>query len=308
MDTPVALLRASTKGHPERSLVWREMLSRYAVSDVASVVFRCRSGCWGFLDLWRTAAGNQFTDTDAAFLTAVVKPITAALRRCQAETLHRAAAASVRVGPVILVLSPDLDVRAQTLETTEYLRLLVPPDGDRRPVPAGAYNVAAQLLSVEAGVDDHPPTARVHLSGGVWLTLRAARIGSPSRAADQDIAVSIEATGPAERMTLFARACSLSARETEPVQPSHRGIRYQDDRRADVPLGEHRAGPSQIDLRQDRDEQPPHVAGENGRLVRRRRVRRSSLLRAPGRWRVRCSGTRQSLPWECARRCENPPR
>jgi len=215
MDTPVALLRASTKGHPERSLVWREMLSRYAVSDVASVVFRCRSGCWGFLDLWRTAAGNQFTDTDAAFLTAVVKPITAALRRCQAETLHRAAAASVRVGPLILVRSPDLDVPAPTLETTEYLRLLVPRDGDRRPVPAGAYNVAAQLLSVEAGVDDHPPTARVHLSGGVWLTLRAARIGSPSRAADQDIAVSIEATGPAERMTLFARACSLSARETE---------------------------------------------------------------------------------------------
>ena len=215
MDTPVARLHTSTEGRLERSLVWREMLSRHGVTDVASLVFRCRYGCWGFLDLWRTAAGREFTDAEATFLAAVVKPVTEALRRCQADTLHRAPAAAVRVGPVVLVLSPDLDVRAQTLETTEYLRLLVPTDGDRRPVPAGAYNVAAQLLSVEAGIDVHPPTARVHLSEGAWLTLRAARIGSASPAADQDIAVSIEMAGPAERMTLFARACALSARETE---------------------------------------------------------------------------------------------
>jgi DNA-binding CsgD family transcriptional regulator len=126
-----------------------------------------------------------------------------------------AAAAPVRAGPVVLVLSPDLEVRAQTPETDEYLRLLVPPDADRQPIPAGAYNVAAQLLSVEAGVDDHPPSARVHLSAGVWLTLRAARIGTASPTAEQDIAVTIEATAPAERMALFARACALSARELE---------------------------------------------------------------------------------------------
>ena len=51
------------------------------------------------------------------------------------------------------MLSPELTVRAQTAETEEYLRVLVPPDADRPPVPAGAYNVAAQLLAVEAGID-----------------------------------------------------------------------------------------------------------------------------------------------------------
>jgi len=113
------------------------------------------------------------------------------------------------------VLSPYLEVRAQTPETDEYLRFLVPPDVDRQPIPAGAYNVAAQLLSVEAGIDNHPPSARVHLSAGVWLTLRAARIGTASPTAEQDIAVTIEPTAPAERMALFARACALSARESE---------------------------------------------------------------------------------------------
>jgi DNA-binding NarL/FixJ family response regulator len=203
----------STGDHLERSLVWREMLVRYGVTDVASLVFRCRYGCWGFLDLWRITARSSFTDGEAGFLTAIAKPVTEALRRCQATTFSLAAPPTVRVGPVVLVLSPDLEVRAQTLETDEYLKLLVPPDADRHPIPAGAYNVAAQLLSVEAGIDDHPPTARVHLSAGVWLTLRAARIGTASPNAEQDIAVAIEAAAPAERMALFGRACGLSARE-----------------------------------------------------------------------------------------------
>jgi DNA-binding CsgD family transcriptional regulator len=75
--------------------------------------------------------------------------------------------------------------------------------------------VAAQLLAVEAGVDTNPPWARVHMSDGVWVTLRAARIGSAGAIADSDIAVTIEETTPPERVTLFARASGLSARESE---------------------------------------------------------------------------------------------
>jgi DNA-binding CsgD family transcriptional regulator len=214
IETSVALLRESTAGDMERSLVWRDMLSRFGVTDVASLVFRCRYGCWGFLDLWRSGAATAFTDGDAAFLSAVAKPVTEALRRCQASTFRLEAPATARVGPVVLMLSRDLEVQAQTAETNEYLRLLVPPGADGRPIPAGAYNVAAQLLSVEAGVDDHPPTARVHLSAGVWLTLRAAHLGT-SPHAEQGIAVTIEASTPVERMTLYGRASGLSARELE---------------------------------------------------------------------------------------------
>jgi DNA-binding CsgD family transcriptional regulator len=215
LDAPVALLRSATGEQLERSLLWRELLAGYGVTDVASVAFRCRHGCWGFLDLWRSVAGSRFTEADVRYLTAIARPITEALRRCQANTFATAAPAPARTGPVVLVLSPSLEVRAQTPETDAYLRLLVPPDADREPIPAGAYNVAAQLLAVEAGIDDHPPTAGVHLSAGVWLTLRAARMGTASRSAEQDIAVTIETTAPAERMAIFARAYALSARESE---------------------------------------------------------------------------------------------
>ena len=215
LEVPAALLRVVTSDQPERSRVWREMLAGYGVSDVASLVFRDRFGCWAFLDLWRIGAGACFSDAEADFLTAIAAPVTEALRRCQARTFELDASGPDRTGPVVLVLSPHLEVRAQTAETDRYLRTLTPPDAGRRPIPSGAYNVAAQLVAVESGVDHHPPSARVHLSGGTWLTLRAARIGAGPTTDEQDIAVTIEATSPAERTSVFARAFGLSARESE---------------------------------------------------------------------------------------------
>ena len=208
---PVALLAVTTHGDLARSLIWRELLSRYEVTDVASTVHRDAYGCWSFLDLWRI--GGRFSSREAAFLGDVAAPVTAALRRAQALTFVTRPQPEPH-GPVVLLLSPQLDVRAQTSETQEYLRILVPPDGDRSPVPAGAYNVAAQLIATELGVDANPPRARAHLAGGKWLTLRAARL-SGGDAAERDIAVSIEQSRSDERAALFACAHGLSRREGE---------------------------------------------------------------------------------------------
>ena len=219
LDRPARALRAATEDHPEDSLVWQELLSGYGVNDVASVVFRDRFGCWGFLELWRTGSGARFDEAEITCLAEIAGPVTEALRRCQARLFEVDAEASVdaRSGPVVLVLSSQLEVRAQTPDTEKYLRVLVPPDGDRVPIPAGAYNVAAQLLAVEAGVDGHPASARVHLATGAWLTLRAARIGEEVAADERDIAVTIEPTSPAERLSLFVLASGLTRREAELV-------------------------------------------------------------------------------------------
>lgn len=66
-----------------------------------------------------------------------------------------------------------------------------------------------------AGIDAHQATARVHLSDGLWVTLRAARISGPGQHEACDIAVTIEESAPVERLDLFARSHGLSARETE---------------------------------------------------------------------------------------------
>ena len=114
----------------------------------------------------------------------------------------------------MLRLSPTLDVLEMTPQTRDYLTALVPPAPGQDPVPASAYNVSAQLLAVEAGLDDHPPLARVHVGGGRWVTVRAARFGRSS-AAGSDIAVTLEEISPGDRVDVFARCHGMTARERE---------------------------------------------------------------------------------------------
>src|SRR5437773_2593260 len=148
LPSGAASLHGATGGSLSLSLMWRELLSQYQVTDVASSVYRDRFGCWGFLDLWRIGA-PEFTAADIEFLGHIAAPVTAALRRGLARTFIPATGGDqMPAGPVVLLLSPALEVRAQTPLTQRYLRVLVPPDAeDQAPVPAGAYNVAAQLLA-----------------------------------------------------------------------------------------------------------------------------------------------------------------
>jgi DNA-binding CsgD family transcriptional regulator len=179
LPSAAASLHRVTGGSLSLSLMWRELLGRYQVTDIASSVYRDRFGCWGFLDLWRIGA-PAFTGADIEFLGHIAAPVTAALRRGLARTFIPATGGDqMPAGPVVLLLSPALEVRAQTPQTQRYLRILVPPDAeDQIPVPAGAYNVAA---------------------GG-------------------DIAVSIEPSTASDRVSVFARACGLTPRETELLQ------------------------------------------------------------------------------------------
>jgi DNA-binding CsgD family transcriptional regulator len=211
-NTPVTLVEA-TAGDPAKSLVWSEVLKGYRVSDVISTVFRDQYGCWAFLDLWRR--GGVFSEGERQVLLDLADIATSALRRSSMSSFEHSPGTPDRLsGPAVLLLSDDLELLTQTPQTDAYLRALLPTDAERSPVPAAAYNVAAQLLAQEAEVDSHPPSARVHLRDGLWVTLRAARIDKTSADA-ASIAVSIEPTPATERAALYARVAGLSGRECE---------------------------------------------------------------------------------------------
>jgi DNA-binding NarL/FixJ family response regulator len=220
--SPVALLHAATDGDLARSRLWRDVLSRYAITDVASAVFADQFGCWGFLDLWRDDARQPFRAADAEFISSVVMPLTGALRRCQARTFIEPATPHRRqVGPVVVTLDDDLSIASRTAASQAWLNVLLPPDPDERSIPASVYNVAAQLVAAEEGVDEHPASARTHLADGFWLTLRAARLSADEREPEAPVSgaatlvVTIEEASAAERTDLFSRAFGLSAREHE---------------------------------------------------------------------------------------------
>ena len=119
-------------------------LAGYGTYDVVSLVFADRFGWWGFLDLWRE--GGQFDAEDCELLGLLGQPIAAALRESRAATFVLPDGATREpLGRSVLLLGPDLSLRRQTTEAEAGLRALLPTEESRRPVPAAAYNVAAQL-------------------------------------------------------------------------------------------------------------------------------------------------------------------
>jgi DNA-binding CsgD family transcriptional regulator len=119
------------------------------------------------------------------------------------------------LGPLVFLLDNDLNILSRTVATESWLETLLPPGEGSAPVPASVYNVAGQLLAVEQGVDAHPATTRVHLTDGLWVTLRAARLQSSPASPEGLITVTMEETSAVERLEIFSRAYGLSDREQE---------------------------------------------------------------------------------------------
>ncbi len=190
-------------------LRWRDFLVHHGVRDVATVVLADRQGCWAFLDLWR--ADGVFRADELESLGLALRPVTSGLRRCHITAFEGPDGSGEPVDPAVLLLSPGLQVRHRTPAAEDRLRALLPTPEDREPVPANAYNVAAQLQAAEAGVDESRASARVALMPGRWLTFRASRLVPVS--AESDIAVTIETTGSLDRLSLYSQVCDLTERE-----------------------------------------------------------------------------------------------
>lgn len=188
------------------SPLWLDLQRDHGVVDVASVVLRDRYGCWGFLDLW---SRTPFTADDLSVLKEVVPVLTAAVRRDRAASFRaESGAGSPESGPVVLLLDNELRILSQARGSDEWLQMLLPQSDGSRPVPACAFNVAAQLLAREAGVDDHDAMARMPLRSGAWVTLRATRLDPGAH-----LAVTIERSTAGDRLDLFGLTHGLSDRQ-----------------------------------------------------------------------------------------------
>lgn len=206
-DTTATLLRA-TNGDRRRSLIWREVLADYGVTDIVTVVFADRFGCWAFLDLIRVEGAEPFSDLDAEFLASIRGSLTTALRECQARTFVEVGEQIDLDGPAVVLLDEALRMHDQTSAAALTLLRLNPPGVDIAPVPAAVYNVGASLLALEQGIPVGAPRSRVHLGSGRWLTLRADRLGT-------GLAVTLESSTPLDRLEVFGLAHGLSPRERQ---------------------------------------------------------------------------------------------
>jgi DNA-binding CsgD family transcriptional regulator len=197
-------------------LPWPAALAENGVTDVLLAVLRDRYGTWAFLDLWRH--DGTFREDEVAVVAGALPVLTGQLRSSVARGFVAAAAPTspTHRGSGGLLLSDGLVPGAGTPALDAWLAALLPPSADASPVPASAFNVGAQLLAVEAGVDDHPPSGRVAIAPGLWLTVSAERLSGPTAGAS--IAVSYGIASASDRLEVFVRAHGLSARECDVVR------------------------------------------------------------------------------------------
>src|SRR5260370_690290 len=101
-SSPARLLTEATGGDLARSRVWREVMSRYGIGDVASVVFADQHGCWGFLDLWRGERRGPYGSPDADYLASLPPPPAGALPSSSPSRMRRPPIASTcSAGPSV---------------------------------------------------------------------------------------------------------------------------------------------------------------------------------------------------------------
>ena len=236
---PLAVtLQTATGGNPARSPLWDGILRRYEVTDVLSTAFGDKYGCWGWLDLWRSADAGLFTDTESTFLATAAPVIAAGLRQSRAEQMRRDArqrhgkqgpeageGRELRTlpGQAVLTLDEGLGITGRSASAAEWLDLLQPGPHPYEAVPAEVFNVAAQLLARESGLDSHESSARVPIGFGRWAVLRSFRMDGGS-AGEAPLAVTIQECPAAERLEVFGRCFGLTPRQRSLLDLAARGL------------------------------------------------------------------------------------
>jgi len=219
--SPARLLSEATGGELARSRVWREVMSRHGVSDVASAVFADQYGCWGFLDLWRHRRHGPFDSADADLLATLCAPLARTLRRSQARTFIEPAAARRRDGgPVVPTLDDGLRITSRTAASRAWLDVLLRPEPSEQAGPRQRLQ-RGRPVAVRRGTHRRPPGRYPHASGR-WLLADAARRpalfrarGTASAGGGGTIVVTIEEASAADRLDLFGRAFGFTSRERE---------------------------------------------------------------------------------------------
>jgi len=247
---PTVTLFDATKGVPERSKRFREILTDLHMGDELRVAFIADGQCWGFACIHREGKRTPFSKAEVDFVSGIAPRIAEGLRSAVAlrsiGTTSRQEQLSSHHGesddsPGLVLLTDHLEIEAVTPSAERWVSELANDSAAGTPPPIAA--VATQLLAIERAssaprstqresVDLRAPRVRVQTLSGSWIVLHALRLAkqtagmaprSDVHVQERSIAVVIERAHPAEVAPLQLAAAELTSRETEVVRHVLRG-------------------------------------------------------------------------------------
>jgi DNA-binding CsgD family transcriptional regulator len=205
----VSTIDRATRGRPETSPRYRDVLAPGGLGREMRAVLRERSAGWGGMILFRETAAPDFSDEEVAFVAGITEDLARGIRRglLRSELAHRD---GTDVPGTLVVAAGGLEVEVISAAARRWLeRVEDPPVGDGLPMPV------ATVVSRARRSPEGLARTRLRTSDGQWLTLYAEALGL---GADAQVSVVLEPTRPYELAAIMADAYLLTQREREVAQ------------------------------------------------------------------------------------------
>ncbi|MFN2389357.1 MAG: LuxR C-terminal-related transcriptional regulator [Actinomycetota bacterium] len=210
---PSGILSHATKGKPETSPRYRQMLKPAGFEGELRAVFVSDRMCWAALSLCRTPTKSDFDTRDADFVATASRQVADGFRRSVlfGQKMFEDATRS----PAMIVIDRHGEVEAATPSALSWLDDLIEarPHPGPLPVPIEAVALRARYSGTERLSADSSARARVRTRSGRWVTLYGVRLQDATDSGR--IGIVIEPTTPLELAPFVLSAYGLTKRERQ---------------------------------------------------------------------------------------------
>lgn len=171
-----------TRGTPERSRRYREVLEPMHIADELTAAFVTGAACWGCARLYRSADWHPFDPVEIAFVASLAGPMAEGFRTALIAT--GTAVEYSPDGPGVVVLDDDGGVASITPAAERWLCDVVDV------VPRAPYHLPhvlfavashARTIAAGAGANSLVARCRVPTRSGRWLVLHGQRLNTADR-------------------------------------------------------------------------------------------------------------------------------
>lgn len=218
---PVGVLDHATRGAPNRSARYRDLLLPFDIPHELRAAFVIRGRVWGAVHIARRAVSGPFEQSDADALAAVAGAIARGIR---ASLRFDAARRVTGVdAPGLVVLGPGDEVELVTSPARELLASISADGPAYRDDAANVTPVLALAGFVRAAAESGQQASNVVTVPGDdgWVTLHASLPGPPG---DGRVAIVLERASAAHSATVRLEAFGATAREREVATLLARGL------------------------------------------------------------------------------------
>jgi DNA-binding CsgD family transcriptional regulator len=198
---PVGILSRATRGHPEQSTRFRELLRPLGVGWELRASFVTDSACWGATAICRNRDEPDFSDEEAAFLAGISSTLAEGFRR--ALLINSVVSERDADGPGLVLLDDENNITSITPAAERWLDELVNlgnPSEGRHPVALAA--VADRARAIAGGDEPSAAVARARPAEIAPLIVQAYGLSGRERDVTQLVLQGLSTKEIADRLCI----------------------------------------------------------------------------------------------------------